>query len=166
MPKDSRVTTWTSKQIGFSKQEMEDLTVGESAYYVVCLTPAERWYLLSLAHFYKDYANRWEGFTADERDELVSNAVWRMICPMACQEDIQAINTTLGLINATLGEIRDRLGDGDADIDLSLQEIGTDLEELTTAVAESFPSLIDQIEPILNGVGVILGAPTIPLNGA
>lgn len=166
MPKDFRVTTWTSKQIGFSKQEMEDLTVGESAYYVVCLTPTERWYLLSLAHFYKDYANRWDGFTQSERDELVANAVWRLICPMACQEDIQAINTTLGLINLTLGDVRDRIGGSEADIDLRLQEINTDLEELTQAVADSFPSLIDKIEPILNGVGVILGAPTIPFNGA
>lgn len=166
MPKDYRVTTWTSKQIGFSKQEMEDLTVGESAYSVVCLTPAERWYLLTLAHFYKDYGNRWEGFTQSERDELVSNTIWRMICPMACQEDIQAINTTLGLINATLIEVRNRLGDGDGDLDLRLQEMNTELEALTTAVTESFPSLIDKIEPILNGVGVILGAPTIPFNGA
>lgn len=161
--RDKRVTTWTSKQIAFHKSDMEAQTQGETGYTVVCLTPAERWYLLGLANFYAEFTNRWHGWTATERLELTASTQQRMICPMACQEDIQAINNTLVLINATLGNIRDRIGPSEANIDLRLVEIGADIEALEAAVSEAFPDeLFDILEPILSGVGVIMGAPPLP----
>ncbi len=59
-------------------------------------------------------------------------------------------------------EIRDRLGDTDADIDLRLTEIEAGIATLNTTVGTLDQSaLIDEVEEILNGVGVILGAPDL-----
>lgn len=165
--RDKRVTTWASKIGGIDKDTLSDLTLGESAYYVVCLTPASRWLLLSLLAFIEPYKNRWLNFIGiREIDQLVAETNDAMVCPMACTEDIQAINSTLQAISLTLIEMRDRLGGGSADLDLRLTEIKTEIADLDTALAAlGLPDLIDKLEPMLNGVGVILGAPDIPLNG-
>ncbi len=165
--RDRRVTTWASKIGGIDKDTLSELTTGESAYYVICLSPASRWMLLSLLAFIEPYKNRWLNFTGErEIDQLIAETNDALVCPMACQEDIQAINSTLQAISLTLIEMRDRLGSGSADIDLRLTEIKTEIADLdVTLVDFGLPDLIDKLEPMLNGVGVILGAPDIPLNG-
>lgn len=157
---DDRVTTYRSKQIAFDKTRIAEFTEGESGYVVVCLSPSERFFLLSLVEFLTTFRNRFEeGWTEDEFQALHSGVLRSLICPMACQEDIQAINSTLTLMVGVLEDIRDRIGPEEANLDLRLVDIGDDIEALTTAVGTAFPSsLIDDIEPILNGVGVILGA--------
>lgn len=165
--KDNRIETWGSKQVAFDKDDLTAMTVGESDYYVICLTPQSRWLLLTLLEFYAIFENRWKNFTDDERFQLHSQTLKGMVCPMACSEDIQAINTTLEAINTTLIALSAKLGPTETDIDGRLSDLSDDMDALTAAVTSSFPSSIfDQIEPILNGVGVILGAPTIPTNGA
>lgn len=166
--RDRRVVTWASKIGVIDKDLLADLTDGEPDYWIVCLSPASRWLLLSLLAFIEPYKNRWLNFTnVREIDQLIAETNDGIICPMACQEDIQAINTTLGLINVSLVEIRDALGGVTADIDLRLVEIKTAVEEIDVSlVGFGLPELIDKLEPMLNGIGVILGAPDIPLNGA
>ena len=83
---------------------------------------------------------------------------------MACQDDIQAINTTLQNISLTLIEMRDRLGGPTADLSVDLNAIKTSIDAVNTSVeALDIADLIDQVEPLLDGVGVILGAPAVPL---
>ncbi len=166
--RDKRVTTWASKIGGVDKDTLANLTTGESAYYVVCLTPASRWLLLSLLAFIEPYKNRWLNFSGTrEIDQLIAETNDAMVCPMACTEDIQAINSTLQAISLTLIEMRDRLGGGSADLDTRLTEIKTEIADLDTTLASlDIAELLDKLEPILNGVGIILGAPDVPLNGA
>ncbi len=161
--RDRRITTWASKISQIDKASQADLTVGESAYSLVCLTPNSRWLILSLLMFQEVYKKRWVNFSGiREIDQLVAETMEALICPMTCQEDIQAVNSTLQGISLTLIEIRDRLGGGSADLDARLTEIKTEVADLDTTLAGmGLPSLIDKVEPILNGVGVILGAPEI-----
>lgn len=162
--RDRRVTTWASKIGVVDKASQADLTEGEPEYWVVCMSPNSRWLLLSLLAFIEPYKNRWLGFDdVREIDQLIAETADGMICPMACQEDIQAINTTLQSISLTLIEMRDRLGDTDGDLDARLTEIKTEIADLDlTMIDFGLPELLDQIEPIMSGVGVILGAPSIP----
>lgn len=163
---DLQIKTYLSKQVHFDKNIMVDLTDGEGEYYLVCLSPSSRWLLLTLASFYAEYYNRWENFSGQrEIDQLTAETLEGLICPMACATDIQDITASLQSINVTLQQIRDSLGGVTADIDERLVEIETTAVALTTAV-EEIPSLIDILEPILSGVGVILGAPPLPGNGA
>lgn len=165
--RDRKVTTWASKIGVVDKASQSALTDGEPTYWVVCMSPASRWLLLSLLAFIEPYKNRWLNF-ADVReiDQLIAETNDGIICPMACQDDIQAINTTLQGISLTLIEMRDILGGPTADIDTRLTEIKTEIQDIDlTLVDFGLPDLIDKIEPITNGIGVILGAPDVPLNG-
>ncbi len=161
--RDRRITTWASKIIEIDKATQADLTVGESDYTLVCLTPNSRWLILSLLMFQEDYKKRWVGFDNDrEIDQLIAETAEVLICPMACQEDIQAINSTLQGISLTLIEMRDRLGGGSADLDTRLSEATAELVNIDASLSGlGLPSLIDKVEPILGGIGVILGAPVI-----
>lgn len=160
-----RVTTYTDKQVAFHKDKLANLTVGESGYYLICLSPAERWVLLTLLSFYDKFYNRWLGdWTRDEIDDLAGATMWRLTCPMACEEDFQLLIGHVAAISLTMTEIRDRLGPAEGDLNGRLQDISTDLEDIKTAVEAAFPSdIFDDLEPILNGVGVILGAAGVPL---
>ncbi len=121
--------------------------------------------LLSLLAFIEPYKNRWVDFASDrEIDQLIAETNDGIICPMACQDDIQAINTTLQGISLTLIEMRDRIGSPTGDLDARLTEIKTEIADIDlTLVDFGLPDLIDKIEPITNGIGVILGAPDVPL---
>jgi len=165
--RDYRVTTWAGKIGIIDKASQSQLTTGEPEYLVVCMSPDSRWLLLSLLMFIDPYRNRWLSFSGDrEIDQLIAETAEGMICPMACSDDIQAINSTLQAISLTLIEMRDRLGGGSADLDARLTEIKTEIADLDLTLTDfGLPDLIDKIEPMLNGVGVILGAPDIPLNG-
>jgi len=157
---DARITTYQSKQVAFDKTRIAEFTEGESGYVVICLSPSERFFLLSLVEFLTTFRNRFEeGWTEDEFQALHSGVLRSLICPMACETDIQTISATLTTMVSVLTDIRDRLGPEDGNLDLRLVDIGDDIEALTTAVGAAFPSsLFDDLEPILNGVGVILGA--------
>jgi len=164
-----KLVTHFTKQVHFDKDLLDELTDGETTeYYLFCLSPASRWLLSTLVSFYSEYYNRWDNFSGQrEIDQLVAETLEGLGCEVACREDIQAINVTLGEINATMVEIRDALGGETADLDERLVEIKTELADLDLSLVDlGLPDLIDKLEPILNGVGVILGAPTIPLNGA
>ncbi len=166
---DHKVTTWADKQIHFDKSFMVDLTEDETAeYYLFCLSPQSRWLLTTLVDFFGEFKNRWDLWSGDrEIDQLIAETQEGLFCHMACSDDIQAINTTLGNINTTLTEIRDALGGTGADLDLRLVEIKTEVADLDVALADlGLPDLIDKLEPMLNGIGVILGAPVISSNGA
>ncbi len=164
-----KLVTHFTKQVHFDKDLLTDLTEGETTeYYLFCLSPSSRWLLSTLVSFYSEYYNRWDNFTGPrEIDQLIAETLEGLNCHMACAEDIQAIDATLGNINTTLQEIRDALGGVTADLDLRLVEIKTEVADLDTALADlGLPDLIDKLEPMLNGIGVILGAPTISSNGA
>lgn len=168
MAKDWKVTTQASKIFDIDKDTLADLTEGESDYYLVCMTPASRWLLSSLLMFESDYYNRWSNFSGvREIDQLVATALEEMICPMTCTEDFLDLITAVQALNLSLIEIRDRLGDTNGDLDAKIETVGDNVALLTTELSIlGLPDLIDKIEPMLNGVGVILGAPNVPLNGA
>lgn len=162
--RDRRVTTWASKIGKVDKGSLADLTVGEPDYWIVCLTPASRWLLLSLLTFIDEYKNRWFNFeTVREIDQLVAETNSAMVCPVGCSEDLANINTTLQGISLTLIEMRDRLGDENGDLDTRLTEIKTEIGEMEASLSGwDLADLLNELEPILSGVGVILGAPPIP----
>lgn len=161
--RDDRVTTYLSKQVAFDKQRITDLTVGEDGYVIICLTPTERWFLLTLVEFLTTFRNRFAGgWTEDELQALHAGVLRSLVCPMACETDIQTISATLTTMATVLAEIRDRLGPEEGNLDLRLVDLSDDLEALTTAVSAAFPSsLFDDMEGILDGVGTILGAAAI-----
>ena len=157
---DARVTTYQSKQVAFDKPRIAEFTEGESGYVVICLSPSERFFLLTLVEFLTTFRNRFTGdWTEDEFQALHSGVLRSLVCPMACETDIQTISATLTTMVSVLTDIRDRLGPEEGNLDLRLVDIGEDIEALTTAVGSAVPSsLFDDLEPILDGVGVILGA--------
>lgn len=161
---DWRITTWASKIPVIDKNDMADYTEGEGDYSVICLTPPSRFVVLSLLAWWHDFYNRWHNFSSQrEIDQLYAETFLGVSCPMACSEDIQALVTAVQGIGLTMIEIRDRLGDVDGDLDARLTEVKVALETIDTTVASlDHSSLYDEIEPILSGVGVILGAPAIP----
>lgn len=163
--RDRKVTTWASKIGIIDKASQADLTAGEPDYWIVCMSPESRWLLLSLLAFIEPYKNRWVDFASDrEIDQLIAETNDGIICPMACQDDIQAIIAALQAISLTLIETRDRIGSPTGDLDARLTEIKTEIADIDlTLVDFGLPDLIDKIEPITNGIGVILGAPDVPL---
>lgn len=157
---DERVTTYQSKQVVFDKARIAELTEGEDAYVLVCLSPSERWFLLTLIEFFTTFRNRFiGGWSEDEFQAIHSGVLRSLICPVTCETDVQAISATLTTMVGVLEDIRDRLGPSEGNLDLRLVDLSDDLEALTTAVTAAVPStLFDDLEPILDGVGIILGA--------
>lgn len=157
---DKRITSYASKQITFDKSVSESLTVGESAYYWVCLTPLQRWYLLTLCQFYEDWVNRWTGgWTDTERIDLVASTTYELEEPMACQEDIQALVAAVQGIGLTMQEIRDKISANEEDVVTALENIATKIDGLGDP-SDLVPYL-DDLEEVLDGVGTILGAAAI-----
>lgn len=160
-----RVSTWASKQIVFDRDQIQgSLISGESEYVILCMRPDSVAYLLQLATFYQDWRNRWPNWTDSQRVDLVARTVESLVLPLACSEDIQAIINQLTIIATTQAEIRDRLGPVDSAVTVSLDAIEDKLEEIRLALPDDFPTdIFDQVEEVLNGVGVILGAPGIAI---
>lgn len=162
---DPIVVTRSSKLLVFDRDQMLEATSYQGAYNIHCFTPRARWLLSTLVNFFGDYHNRFQGFGGDrEIDQIATEALEGLICPMACEEDFQALVSAVQGIGLSLIEIRDRLGPEDGDLDEKVLGVSTSVDLLTLEIEElGLPTLIDKIEPILNGVGVILGAPTVPL---
>lgn len=160
-----RVTTWSDKQIAFDQSQLQGALVeGEGEYVIICLEPDSVAYLLQLATFYQSWKNRWPGWSDADRLDLVTRTVERLIFPMACSEDIQAIIDQLTIIATTQGEIRDRVGPVDTSLQETLDQINTTLTNIQAALPDDFPAdIFDQVEEVLNGVGVILGAPSLAI---
>lgn len=165
---DQRVTTWLSKLVLIDYQDIQSLTsVETSNYFVLCIRPDERALLSICLSHYVDWLDRWRNFPSEvDRSDLIARTYDSLGVELACSEDIELLNTNLAAINTTLGEMRDRLGDSQADLDTKLADIKASIDALETTLAAIDPSLIDQLETILNGVGVILGAPSISVNGS
>lgn len=164
MAADWRITTWASKIPVIDKDDMAGLTEEEGDYVVICLSPQSRFVVLSLLAWWYDFYNRWHNFSGQrEIDQLYAETFSGVSCEMACSDDIQALVTAVQGIGLTMIEIRDRLGDVDGDIDARLTEVKVALDDIDTTVASlDHSGLYDEVEQILNGVGVILGAPAIP----
>lgn len=164
MVADRLVTTRASKQAFFDKDKLTEDIDGLGAYNIHCLTPSSRWFLATLVEFYGEFHNRFENFSGErEIDQLRSETLLGLICPMACEDDFQALVAAVQGIGLTLIEIRDTLGGVTGDIDAKVETVGDNVALLTTELDSlGLPDLIDKLEPMLNGVGVILGAPDIP----
>lgn len=145
---------------------LEDIE-GVGEYFMICLSPSSRWLLASFVNFYDQFYNRFENFSGvREIDQLTAETLQGLICPMACSDDFQALVAAVQGIGLTLIEIRDTLGGTDGDIDAKIDLVATNVEGVSTTLTElGLPELIDKLEPMLNGVGVILGAPDISPNG-
>lgn len=165
---DPKVITHVSKQAHFDKDKMLLASNDWGDYELHCLSPQSRWLLTTLLEFYGEFHNRFDNFpTEREVDQLRADTLEGLICPMACQEDFQALVAAVQGIGLTLIDIRDRLGDSEADIDTKIETVATSVDGLTAELtALGLPTLIDKLEPMLNGVGVILGAPHISSNGS
>jgi hypothetical protein len=168
MAKDDIVITRRSKQAHFDYDVMQVDIAPLGGYHLHCLTPSARWLLVSLVEFYGEFHNRFDNWP-DERsiDQVRTEALEGLICPMACEEDFQSLVAAVQGIGLTLIEIRDRLGPEAGDLDGKIEGVSDSVDGLTVQLADlGLPDLIDKLEPMLNGVGVILGAPDVPLNGA
>lgn len=160
-----KVTTQWANLAGVDYDELVSLSIEEPEYLVVCLPPMHRVLLQNLLAFQEPLISRWLNFPSMRvRDQLIAETLEAMYCPMACSDDIQAIDATLGEIRDALVGLSNKFGPVDADLDLDLQEIRDEISGLEVAVSSlDISTFIDKLEAILNGVGVILGAPTIPL---
>ncbi len=170
---NKRIETYEDKQVFFDKEVMLELTLGETGYTVHCLDPDERWLLLTLISFYGQWLNRWStDWTEDERSQLFAKAVRRLVCPVACEEDVKRIAdileaqlpqlTTMNGHFTNLVTVVDNL---EETTDVRLLAINDTLAlieaELSTSLIPA--NIIDQVEFLLNGIAVILGAPSVPI---
>lgn len=168
MTSDPIVTTRASKQVHLDKDVMLARVEGLPDYFVICLTPSSRWVLISLLSHLAEYYRRWDNWDSHrEIDQLSSETLLGLFCPMACSDDIQAIIAAMEVMNTTLAQIRDRIAPDGEDVDTDLKAVVAGIATLDTTISDfGLPELLDKLEPMLNGVGVILGAPPISSNGA
>ncbi len=170
---DKRIETYQSKQVFFDKAAMTEMTLGEDQYTIHCLGAEERWLILTLVSFYGDWVSRWsEDWTADERNQMYSNIIRRLICPVACETDVQRIADILEAqlpelttLNGNLVTMTASLDTLEVTTDIRLLAINDTLALIKAELDTGFiPSnLVDQVELLLNAIGVILGAPSIPI---
>lgn len=170
---DKRIETYESKQVFFDRGTMLALTLGETEYTVHCFEPMERWMLLTLISFYGEFGNRWStDWPDEERNQLLATIVRRLICPVACETDVQRIADILEAqlpelttMNGHLAALTTSLDTLEATTDIRLLNINDTLELIKTELDTGFipANIIDQVEFLLNGIAVILGAPSVPI---
>lgn len=174
--RSGRVETWDDKQIAFDYTVAQEMTTGEEAedaYTLHCFTPLERWLLLSLVSFYPQFESRWsDDWPPDEKYQLISETTRRLVTVLACETDVSRIadileaqlpqltvmNAKLDLIIAALSDIDDTVNVGLADLVISLAGIQG---QITAGIFDD--DIIDQVELLMNGIAIILGAPSIPI---
>lgn len=172
----NRVETWDDKQIAFDYTVAQEMTLGEEAedaYTFHCFTPLQRWLLLSLISFYPQFDNRWsDNWPSDIKYQLISETTRRLVTVLACETDVTRIADILEAqlpqlttMNAKLDLIIAALSDIDATVDVGLADLVISLAgvqgQITAGIFDD--DLIDQIELLINGVAIILGAPSIPI---
>lgn len=167
MASDRRLETWESKITSFDYDECVLLTNGETdeAYTVHCLTPYARWFLLTLASHYGEFTTRWVNWPNGEALQTYSEAVQGLVNVMTCETEVTRIAEATEAILTEFESLNERvgLGAGGESLNERLADIEIRLGEILVRLPSSplDPSLIDQIEEILDGVGVILGAAAI-----
>lgn len=174
--RSQRVETWDDKQIFFDYDVAQEMVLGEEeedAYTFHCFTPLERWLLLSLISFYPQFDNRWsDDWPADEKYQLISETTRKLVTILACETDVSRIADILEaqlpqltVINAKLDSIALALSDLDTTLDTDLIAINNTIAGISSQIASSTfdDETIDQIELIMNGIAVILGAVSIPV---
>lgn len=174
--RSNRVETWDSKQIAFSYSAALEMTLGEveeDAYTFHCFTPLERWLLLSLISFYPLFDNRWSSDWPPEiKSQLISETTRRLVTVLACETDVSRIADVLEdqlpqltVMNAKLDAIILALSDMDNTVNVGLANLADGLAEIQGEITAGIfdDDLIDQVELLINGVAVILGAPPIPI---
>lgn len=167
MPSDRRIETWDSKITSFDYDECIALTDGETdeSYTVHCLTPYARWFILTLISHYGEFTTRWVGWPAGDAEQTYSEAVQGLVNVMTCETEVTRIAEATEAILAEFVTLNERvgLGGGGESINDRLDEIEVRLGQILVRLPETplDPGLIDQIEAILDGVGVILGAAAI-----
>jgi hypothetical protein len=167
MSQDQRVETWASKIAVFDHDRMVELTAGEDddAYTVHCLTPRARWLLLTLVSFYGEFTGRYVNWPEGEARDAYSETVKGLINVMACQTDMTRIADATEAAVVELQSLNNRIGigPGGEDINGRLADIEVRLGEILVRLPATplDPTLIDQIEEILDGVGTILGAAAV-----
>lgn len=172
----SRVETWDDKQIAFDYTVAQEMTSGEEAedaYTFHCFTPLQRWLLLSLISFYPQFDNRWsDDWPSDIKYQLISETTRRLVTVLACETDVTRIADILEAqlpqlttMNAKLDLIIAALSDIDATVDVGLADLVISLSgiqgQITAGIFDD--DIIDQVELLLNGIAIILGAPSIPI---
>ncbi len=171
-----RVETWEAKQIAFDYTAAQAMTLGEEendAYTIHCFTPTQRWLLLSLISFYSIFSNRWSSdWPLVEKDQLISETTRKLVTFMACETDVTRIADILEAqlpqlttMNAKLDLIITAINNIEGTLDTQLGDVVSGIADIQTQIGSSTfePNIIDQVEAILNGASVILGAPPIPV---
>ncbi len=174
--RSSLVETWDDKQIAFDYTVAQEMTLGEEAedaYTFHCFTPLERWLLLSLVSFYPQFDNRWsDDWPASEKYQLISETTRKLVTVLACETDVSRIadileaqlpqltvmNLKLDAIITALGAMDDTVNVGLADLAIGLAGIQG---QITAGIFDD--DIIDQVELLMNGIAIILGAPSIPI---
>lgn len=172
----SRVETWDDKQIAFDYTVAQEMTLGEEAedaYTFHCFTPLQRWLLLSLISFYPQFDNRWsDNWPSDIKYQLISETTRRLVTVLACETDVTRIADILEaqlpqltIMNAKLDLIIAALSDIDATVDVGFADLVIGLAgvqgQITAGIFDD--DIIDQVELLMNGIAVILGAASIPI---
>lgn len=173
---DTRVETWDAKQIAFDYTVAQEMVTGEEsndAYTLHCLTPLERWLLLSLISFYPQFEGRWsDDWPSDTKNQLISETTRKLVTFMACETDVTRIADILEeqlpqltVMNAKLDLIIEALTGMDTTVDTGFTALVTALGDIQGQITAGIfePDIIDQVELLINGVGIILGAPSIPI---
>lgn len=173
---DVRIETWETKQIAFDYATAQAMTEGEEendAYTIHCFTPLQRWLLLSLISFYPIFSNRWsDDWPSEEKDQLVSETTRKLVTFMACETDITRIADILEAqlpqlttINSKLDLVITAIDNIEGTLDTRLTEVVSGISDIKVQIGTSTfePNIIDQVEEILNGAAVILGASGVPV---
>jgi len=164
---DRRIQTWESKLCRFDYVAAQADTLGEDDLYTVhCLPPLSRWLILTLVSFYGEWASRWVGgWPEGKPEEVYAQTMKGLIDVMTCQTEVTRIADTMEDILAAFQSLNDRVGLGPTGQDLNsrLADIETRLTDIYGRLPQTplDPTLIDQIEQILDGVGTVLGAAAI-----
>lgn len=164
---DRRIVTWASKQHIWDYNDLQSFVSNwtDEGYTIHCLSPSARWYLLSITQFYGEWSKRYVNFPDESSKNQLFGEVMKGLQHMAgCETDFTRIADTLDALAQTMTEIRDGLNDpGQISIREQLAQIEAQLIGLNNTMQDvaTDPQLIDQIEEALDGVGVILGAPSV-----
>lgn len=151
---DQRVTTWKSKQVGFTVADLASDTEGEDQNYIICISPDSVWLLRTMLSFYGYFYNRFLDFDKEVVDDLVARTERSLIVPLGCEGDLTRIADAL--------EAMLELQIDQALFLTELEGINNNLANINgsiVAIGEGgLPaSIFDDIEETLDDIGTVLG---------
>lgn len=165
----SKIGVWDYNDASELTQEEQ----GVEGYFVLCMPPMARWLLLSMLDFYSVHSSSFLNFPDEiTRIDTIAQAYKGLIKDMACETQLTELVTQVTRIADATDELNNRIGQGPQgesihdrmyNIEIILNDMESRLLSIANNVSSSAldPTLIDQIEAILNGVGVILGAASV-----